>query len=188
MFSFVAVMGELKIEIWLKAGYDLLGAEGMEGVKIERIARSLGLNKSGFYYYFKTMEGYLTCLVQYHVHMAGEVAAEILRCQRIDPDLLRLIVRRKSFFLVESQLLVKSRFVHIKYGDDEAGKIITSELLNFWKRSNNELNTDVAVAYLNIIRHFIYARIDAENITYEFLHDLAVETKKAFEKIALAAT
>ncbi|HMG91387.1 MAG TPA: helix-turn-helix domain-containing protein [Chryseolinea sp.] len=56
-------MGELKIEIWLKAGYKLLGREGMEGVKIERIARVLNLNKSGFYYYFKTMEGFLTCLL-----------------------------------------------------------------------------------------------------------------------------
>jgi len=179
-------MGELKIEIWLKAGYKLLGREGMEGVKIERIARVLNLNKSGFYYYFKTMEGFSYLPASYHAHMAGEVAAEILRCQTIDPDLLLLIVRHKSFFLVESQLLVKSRFAHVNYEVDEAGKIITNELLAFWARNNSAPNdTDVALAYLNIIRHFVYARIDADHITYEFLHDLSVETKKAFEKVAL---
>jgi len=177
-------MGEMKIEIWLKAGYNLLGREGMEGVKIERIARVLDLNKSGFYYYFKTMEGFLTCLLQYHVHMAGEVATEILRCRTIDPDLLLLIVRHKSFFLVESQLLVKSRFAHVNHDVDEAGKIITNELLTHWAQNNNApSDTAVALAYLNIIRHFMYARIDADNITYEFLRDLTVETKKVFEKV-----
>lgn len=37
--------------------------------------------------------------------------------------------------------------------------------------------------YLNIIRHFIYARIDASNINYEFLYKFSVETREVLEKV-----
>lgn len=177
-------MSVSRTEIWIKAGYKLLGTEGPEGIKIERLARLLNLNKSGFYYYFRTMEGFLKNLLQYHVHMAEGVAAEIARCESIDPDLVDLVVRNKQFFLAESQLLIKSRLAHTGYQVDEAGKIITNELLSLWRRNKVAPgDTAAALAYLNIIRHFIYARIDADNITSEFLHDLAVETKKTFEKV-----
>jgi AcrR family transcriptional regulator len=177
-------MSTSKIETWIKAGYELLGTEGLEGIKVERLARALNLNKSGYYHYFGTMEEFLKSLLQYHVHLAGEVAAEIARCETIDPDLLLLMVRRKSFFLVESQLLVKSRLAHTVHVVDEAGKIITNELLPLWHRNNDAApDAACALAYLNIIRHFIYARIDADHVTYEFLHDLAVETQTTFEKV-----
>lgn len=176
-------MSASKIETWVKAGYKLLGTEGPEGIKIERLARILGLNKSGFYYYFKTMEAFLVHLLEYHVEIAHRVASEIGECETIDPDLLRLMLRQKFFFLVESQLLVRSGLAHAGATADEAGAIITKELILLWRR-NNEGPTDAeaAEAYLNIIRHFIYARIDAANITYEFLRDLIDETKKVVEK------
>src|SRR5262245_3858623 len=101
-------MSASKIETWVKAGYKLLGSEGPEGIKIERLARVLSLNKSGFYYYFKTMEAFLVHLLEYHVEIARRVASEIGQCETIDPDLVRLMLRHKSFFLVESQLLVRS--------------------------------------------------------------------------------
>jgi len=41
-------MSKLKIDAWIKAGYKLLGKEGVDGVKVERLARILQLNKSGF--------------------------------------------------------------------------------------------------------------------------------------------
>ena len=177
-------MSTSKIETWIKAGYALLGTEGLESLKIERIARGLNLNKSGFYYYFESMPGFLKRLLEYHVELANVVAADIERCETMDPDLVLVIVRQKSFFLVESQLLVKSRLAHTHLDVDQAGKIITKALMTLWRNQNPAFcDQAVASAHLNIIRHFIYARIDAENITYEFIHDLVAETRMAFEKI-----
>ena len=178
-------MSELKIEAWVKAGYKLLSTDGLEGIKIERLARELSLNKSGFYYYFGTMEEFIKNLLQYHVHVAKEVAREIAKCEKIDPDLLHLVVQHKTFFLVESELLVKSRISHGGYEMDEAGKIIIKELVLLWRRDNNIPGDEsVTLGYLNIIRHFIYARIDAGKMNYQFLYELADETKKAFERVS----
>jgi len=177
-------MAASKIDTWLKAGYKLLGTEGIEGIKIERLAKILDLNKSGFYHYFGTMEGFIKSLVQHHIQKAKVIAEEIASCQTIDPDLLLLIVKHKGFFLVESQLLVKSRPPHADEEVDEAGKILNEELLQLWRKASTLPQDDsVALAYLNIIRHFFYARVDAEHINYEFLHRLTVETKGVMDKV-----
>lgn len=176
-------MSASRIETWIQPGYELLGAEGIDRIKIERLARILKLNKSGFYHYFGNMRSYIEALLQYHISMAKRVATEIADTRNIDPDLLQLIVKHKSFFLVESQLLVKSRPAPGYTNINEAGKIINKELLALWKNTQG-LPDDMSVAhgYLNIIRHFVYARIDTNNISYEFLHKLSVEIKEVLER------
>jgi AcrR family transcriptional regulator len=175
----------LKADTWIKAGYDLLGAEGVAGVKIERLARILKLNKSGFYYYFNTMEGFLRNVHEYHVRTAQEVATQLAYCNCIDPDVLLIIVRFKSFFLVESQLLVGSKIAHIHLEADEAWGIISDELIRMWQRTG-EVNCDKAIvmAYLKIIRHFFYARIKTAEVEYEYLCSIAAETREVLEKVS----
>jgi AcrR family transcriptional regulator len=179
-------MNGSKIETWIKAGYKLLGTEGIDGIKIERLARILKLNKSGFYYYFGGMKPYVKSLLQYHVGLAHEVAGEIAKCESIDPDLLLIVVKHKPFFLVESQLAIKCKTAQFIEDCDEASNIINQQLLPLWKK-NNDLPEDstVALAYLNIVRHFFYARIDSENINYEFLHSLTVETRDVLDKVTV---
>jgi len=173
-----------KVETWIKAGYELLGQEGMEGMRIERLARSLHLNKSGFYYYFGDMSAFMKGLIKYHVGRAKVIGMEIAMCENLDPDLLLLIVKHKEFFLVEAQLVVKSRVSHYYEDFDEAGIMISKKLLPLWKKSRNQIEDPAAsLAYLNIIRHFVYARINPDNINYEFLHELAVETKGVLDKV-----
>ncbi len=41
-----------KVEKWIKAGYALLATDEIDGINIERLARALNVNKSGFYHYF----------------------------------------------------------------------------------------------------------------------------------------
>jgi AcrR family transcriptional regulator len=175
-----------KIDTWIKAGYKLLGTEGMDGIKVERLAKILDLNKSGFYHYFGAMELYIKRMLQYHVGLATTIASEVARCQNIDPDLLLLIVEHKSFFLVEAQLLVKARSSHLDEGVDEAGRIVNDELLLLWRKTCDvPEDSSAALGFLNIIRHFFYARMDPENVNYEFLHGLAVETEGVLHKVIM---
>ena len=177
-------MAASKIETWIKAGYKILGAEGVDGIKIERLAKTLKLNKSGFYYYFGTMEFYLKSVLQYHLECAHSIGTEIADCKNIDPDLLNLIVKYKTFFLVESQLLGKCKLPHVRHDVDEAGQIINKAFLQLWQNTEG-LSGDPAVMldYLNILHHFLYSRIATETINYENLHALAVETRAVLEKV-----
>jgi AcrR family transcriptional regulator len=177
-------MSKLKIEAWIKAGYKLFGKEGIEGIKVERLARALDLNKSGFYHYFGSMEIYLKSLHQHHVNMAKVIAKEIAGCENLDPDMLLLIIKHKSFFLVESQLLVKSKTPYFSPEFDEAGKIVNKELLPLWRKATQlPEDSTVALSYLNIILHFFYARINSDNLNYEYLHTLTFETEEVLNKV-----
>ena len=177
-------MSKLKIEAWIKTGYKLLGKEGIEGMKVERLARTLQLNKSGFYHYFGSMKVFLKSLLQYHVELARVIAIEIAACEKLDPDLLLLMIKHKGFFLVESQLLLKSKIPYLTEEANEASKIINTELLPLW-RKDTQLPEDSAVAlsYLNIILHFFYARINSENLSYQYLHALTYETEAVLNKV-----
>lgn len=177
-------MSKTKTEAWIKAGYRILGKEGIEGIKVERLARILQLNKSGFYHYFGSMNTYLKNLLQYHVSMANVVAEEAARCESPDPDLLMLVIKHKTFFLVESQLLVKCKPGQFGCELSEASKIVNKKILPLW-RTVTPLPEDptVALAYLNIILHYFYTRIHPENMNYEFLHSLAFETEGVLNKV-----
>jgi AcrR family transcriptional regulator len=176
-----------KIDSWIQAGYTILATEGIDGIKIERVARALGLNKSGFYYYFGTLESYVKSLIQHHIHIAKDIAIEIEACQHVDPDFLYLIIRHKAFFLVESRLLVKNRLLQVDNTAEMAGVIINNALIHLL-RKNTDLPESSILTYLNIFRHFFYARIEPENITYDFFHTLTGQIKDLFSKAEMDKT
>ena len=177
-------MSTEKTEAWIKAGYKLFAKKGIEGIKVERLARILQLNKSGFYHYFGSMNIYLKNLLCYHVQMAKVLAEEAATCENLDPDLLLFIIKHKTFFLVESQLLVRGKLGDFGPNIDEAGKIFNKEILPLWRKTTPlPEDSTVALAYLNIILHYFYARIGPDNMTYEFLHSLALDTKGVLNKV-----
>jgi AcrR family transcriptional regulator len=177
-------MSAMKIDAWIRVGYKLLSSEGMEGMKIERLARTLKLNKSGFYYYFGSMNAFFKRLMEYHVAIAVTIAEEIDECDTIDPDLLLLVVQHKEFFLVEANLIVKSKTPFA--GDlDGASNVINKAILALWKKTSGlDVDPAAALAYVNIIRHFLYARIDQKHIDFEYLHNLTRETREVLSKVA----
>jgi len=58
---------------WLQKALDLLGAEGVEAIRVERIARELGISKSGFYWHFKDRDDLRAQIVDYWAHEFSEV-------------------------------------------------------------------------------------------------------------------
>lgn len=51
-------------EGWLAAARDALIADGIAGVKVDRLAKTLGVTRGGFYHYFKDQQDLLTRLLE----------------------------------------------------------------------------------------------------------------------------
>jgi len=49
---------------WIKAGFEILINEGINSVKIEAMARKLGVTKGGFYGYFQNREAFLHAMLE----------------------------------------------------------------------------------------------------------------------------
>ncbi len=56
---------------WLKAALDALEAGGVEAVRIERLAASLGVAKSGFYYHFSDRDDLFERLLDHWLTLDG---------------------------------------------------------------------------------------------------------------------
>ena len=185
--SFIlAPMTLSKIDTWIKQDISYWQQKGWMESRLNGSLRPLTLINPGFCHYFGTMEFYVKSLLHYHVGLATSIASEVANCQKIDPDLLLLIVKHKTFFLVESQLLVKSRPAHFDEDVDEAGRIVNDELLLLWKKTGNvPEDSSAALGFLNIIQNFFYSRMDPVNVNYEFLHGLAAETVGVLHKVIM---
>ncbi len=59
-----ASAGRLSVDDWIEAGYAVLAADGIEGLKLDRLCGRLGVTKGSFYWHFKDMAGYRIALGQ----------------------------------------------------------------------------------------------------------------------------
>ncbi|RLA39599.1 MAG: hypothetical protein DRR06_18855 [Gammaproteobacteria bacterium] len=58
---------------WLSKALELFASTGESGLRVEQLARSLGVSKSGFYFHFKDREDFLQQLLNYWAHEYTEV-------------------------------------------------------------------------------------------------------------------
>ncbi|MGI9242176.1 MAG: TetR/AcrR family transcriptional regulator [Verrucomicrobiales bacterium] len=58
---------------WLQTALDSLEEEGVDGIRVERIARRLGISKSGFYWHFKDRDDLRRQIIEYWAHEYTEV-------------------------------------------------------------------------------------------------------------------
>jgi AcrR family transcriptional regulator len=75
---------------WLEAALETLARDGVDGVRVERLARSLGIAKSGFYWHFRDRDDLLKQLLRFWAHEYTGVVSENPQLQAGDPaDRLR---------------------------------------------------------------------------------------------------
>ncbi len=70
---------------WLNAGMRSLNAHGVEGIRVERLASSLGVAKSGFYYHFLDRNDYLGQLLEHWDRVSTESGLSDVRVMRGTP-------------------------------------------------------------------------------------------------------
>lgn len=89
---------------WLEAGYRLLAFEGPKAIHVERLARELNLNKSGFYHHFGSRDVYLSLLMKYHIEQNDKFNQDIEKAKNYDPEFLKIAIRYKTEIMVQIQL------------------------------------------------------------------------------------
>lgn len=162
---------------WIELGYQLFATEGAEGIQVERLARILKLNKSGFYHYFKTHDNFLTELFNYHQSIAVRIAKEIQGCETLDPDCFKVVIKYKLFALVQGQLARRANnalFVNVL---TKVRAIINIPLLPLWRKAFNlPDNKELVLQHFSLFKNAFNAQANIDNLTYEFLHNMMIES------------
>ena len=61
-----------KKEDWIKLGYELFSEHGVSGIVVEKMAKTLKVNKSSFYWHFKTKKDFIEELIKYWINNETE--------------------------------------------------------------------------------------------------------------------
>jgi len=79
---------------WIKQGFRTLAAEGAGGLKVDRLARSLGASRGSFYWHFRDLSHFQTALLEaWSVRAGRQVIAEVELAAK-GTDRLRELMRR----------------------------------------------------------------------------------------------
>ena len=171
-------------EKWIKAGYELFASQGLDGVRVERVARMLGLNKSGFYHYFVDLDNFSRQLIQHHSTAFDAFLEDVGQCQNIDPEYISVLIKHKITIMGQIHL-VGDRGSRLLNGTHKAlDDKIDFAILDIWA-DHIQLpnNLSLALEYHKLVRDAFYSRVNLENFNYEYLHTLAEETKGIVAKM-----
>lgn len=164
---------------WIKAGYELFAQEGPEGIQIERLARILDLNKSGFYHYFGNHDTYFQHLMQHHLLQADELVETLQSTRNFIPECIQLLADSSIPILVQKQL---QRACHIPLFaktyeeiNSKADRAILPLWMGFIEMHDNPT---LALQYFEFVRDTFYARVTPGTLSFEFIFDIAMQAKE----------
>jgi AcrR family transcriptional regulator len=164
---------------WIRAGYKLFALEGPEGIQIERLARILDLNKSGFYHYFGSHETYFEHLMQHHVQNVDHMMEIVQSIQHFTPEFALLLADHSIPVLAQKQLqrachipLFANTYVEVNKKIDS---IVLSQWADFIEIPNNPT---LALRYLVFVRDLFYARVTPATLNFEFVYNFGIEAKE----------
>jgi len=169
---------------WLECGCELFAQDGAEGLQVERLARILKLNKSGFYHYFSDPEIFLNTLFKHHRDQARQMALHIQECKLLDPDYFKVIVKFKLFVLVQGKLISRSNNLLHYEVFKEAREVTKIELLPLWRRTFFLPDSqEVVLSHLSLFDNAFHAQANINNITYEFLHQMKTDNMTMMREV-----
>lgn len=164
---------------WIKIGYELFAHEGPEGIQIERLARILDLNKSGFYHYFGNHDTYFEHLMKHHLQEARQMANTLQSMHKAMPGCFQLLVDNSIPILVQKQLQRARHTSLFEKTYEEVNNLVDPVILPFWA-DFIEIpdNPALALRYLKFVRDLLYVRITPNTLTLEFISTFSQEAKE----------
>lgn len=163
---------------WIVQGYFLFGMEGLEGIKVERLARSLFMNKSSFYHYFGDRDTFLEHLMNHHQKLASVIAQELSAMKEFVPEFVSLLLKYKATILVHMQLVRYRDSFLFQQVYEEINEKFESALLPSWSvYLGIPHNPEFARKYFAQARGMFYSKITNERMNEIYLRELVEEVK-----------
>ena len=170
---------------WTEAGYNLFAREGLDGIQVERLARILQLNKSGFYHYFGDLEGFCLELLELHKKKVDDFVEEVYGIKKLDPDYLHLVISHAQTVMFQVQL-IRNPNNHFLYAASEmVDKKVEVAIREVWcDYLNIPSDTELGIRYHAMVRDMFYTRISFQNLNYTFLHNMVADAKSILDEIS----
>ena len=167
---------------WIEEGYKQFAIDGPDEFHVEKLAKSLGLNKSGFYHYFVDRESFFEALLEYHHEENNRFCKEISESKYFDPDYLNLVLKYKYAVFFQKQLRANSDNPKFRETFLSVWKNNEKVLLPLWSMHLKiQGNMTLASELWGIFRDVFFMRARIEILDMAFLHSLSYEFTSVLE-------
>ncbi len=158
-------------KLWIEKGYLNFAAEGPSELKIQRLAKSLGKNKSSFYHYFATIELFHDELLVKHLFNIRSMA-EKFKVAESKQELILILLDYKSDLLFNRQLRVHRHVNSFQNCFMKTNEIVGDSIIDIWKEILGlENNSYLARLVLKLSVENFFLQITKENLNDTWLED-----------------
>ena len=166
-------------EIWIKAGYDAFALSGQSALKVEPLAKKVGISKSSFYHYFADLEIFMELLLNFHLQQSKTIADKEKAVKTIDPELIYILVEHKIDLLFNRQLRFNQQNKLYKESLNKSNQIIGNGFVTIWMNDLKlNLNQRQLESLFELALENFFLQINAENLNYDWLSEYFQNLKK----------
>lgn len=157
-------------DTWIKTGYEIFALSGENGLKVEALAKKVGISKSSFYHHFADLEIFVEYLLKFHLQQSEVMAAKEKNAKTIDPELITILVDHRLDLLFNRQLRINQQQQHYKETLDKSNQIIGNEFVKLWAKDLNlNLSQGQLESLFELALENFYLQINAENLNAVWL-------------------
>jgi AcrR family transcriptional regulator len=168
-----------KKDIWILAGYEMFAEWGIGELKVERLAKKVGLSKSSFYHHFEAL------LLRRHIEQSHIIAKKEQSAKSIDPELIEILLEHKTDLLFNRQLRINQAHEHYANTLRISNQIIGDAFVMTWlKEINLQLSLQKLAAIFELALENFYLQISKENLNRQWLSEYFDNLKRIAKNFA----
>lgn len=143
---------------------------GLNGLKIEPLAKKVGKSKSSFYHYFAELELFIEALLKLYIQQAYVLDMKLKNANNIKPDSISILLEHKTDLLFSKQLRINNEVLIFVKTSTKAKEIVRDSFILVWAKDLNlKLNQKQLEAIFELALENFYMQINPENFNFEWL-------------------
>lgn len=152
---------------WIEAGYRVFATSGPQALRVEQLAREVGISKSSFYHHFADVPSFLERLLHHHVERGKVEAMKARGCRSFDPEFIHLLVEIRMDLQFNWQLRLHRENVAFQICYQRVHTLMEQEVMGIWSEALGiPGQTQLARNIFTVVTDLFYQRFPKEQLTY----------------------
>lgn len=161
---------KLNEEIWIVSGYETFALYGESGLKVEGLAKKVGISKSSFYHHFSDLEIFMDRLMETHLENAKTISKKENQATQINPELINILVDHKMDLLFNRQLRINQQKPIYLSVLQKSNEIIGKDFIRLWMSDLKlNLNQKQIESLFELALENFYLQINHDNLNFNWL-------------------
>lgn len=157
-------------EIWIVSGYETFALYGESGLKVEGLAKKVGISKSSFYHHFSDLEIFMDRLMETHLENAKIISKKESQATQINPELIDILVDHKMDLLFNRQLRINQQKPIYLSVLQKSNEIIGKDFVRLWMSDLKlNLNQKQIESLFELALENFYLQINHDNLNFNWL-------------------